>query len=220
MNRKHILEVIKQAKAESKPRNFKQTYDLIINLKNLDLKNPAQQLDFFVTLPHPKGKLQKVCALVGPELADEARKYCTTTIIQDEFDAYQKDKKKIKKLAEEHDWFIAQANIMAKVAQVFGSVLGPRGKMPNPKAGCVVPPKASLGPLVEKLQKTVHVKAKDKNSPVVHLSVGREDMPDEEVAENIATLYDQVLHHLPGEHNNIKSVFLKLTMGKPVKMEQ
>lgn len=219
MDKQHLKELLTKVKTESTKRKFKQTYDFIINLKNLDLKNTSQQVDFFVTLPYPRGKEMKVCALVGPELADEARKYCHKTITQSEFEKYQKDKTAAKKLAEEYDWFIAQANIMAKVAQTFGSILGPRGKMPNPKAGCIVPPKANLAPLVEKLQKTVGVKAKDKNSPVIHLPAGREDMPDEQVLENLHTLYDQIIHHLPGEHNNIKSVYLKLTMGNPVKVE-
>lgn len=219
MNKETLKKLLTEAKGNSKERKFSQTYDFIVNLKNLDLKNLNQQVDFFATLHFPLCKKRKVCAIVGPELVDEAKKYCDMTITPAEFDALQKDQKKVKKIAEEHDWFIAQANIMGKVAQVFGRVLGPRGKMPNPKAGCVVPPKTNLAPLIEKLQKTIHVKAKDKNNPVLHLSIGTQDMPEEQLIDNGVTLFDQVLHHLPGEHNNIKSVYLKLTMGKPIKVE-
>ena len=55
-------------------RNFKQSIDIIINLKEIDIKKTDQQFDFFVTLPHSKGKGAKVCGLVGPELQDEAKK--------------------------------------------------------------------------------------------------------------------------------------------------
>ena len=70
-----------------------------------------------------------------------------------DFDQFKDNASKIKKLAGEYDFFVAQANIMPQVATVFGKVLGPRGKMPNPKAGCVVPPKSQLGPLKERLGK-------------------------------------------------------------------
>lgn len=129
----------------------------------------------------------------------------------------QKDKKAVKKLAAEYDFFIAQANIMPKVATVFGRVLGPRGKMPNPKAGCVVPPKASLAPLYEKLQNMVRIKAKDK--PIVMAVVGDQSLKDEELADNILYAYNQIAHHLPKEEHNIKDAFIKLTMSKPVKIK-
>ncbi len=217
MNQKTALAAIKKARENSKKRNFSQTFELIINLKGVDLKKTESQLDFFVPLHFPLGKEIRVCALVGPELAEEAKKSCHTVITQDEFEKYAADKKAIKKLAAKHDFFIAQANIMTKVASVFGRVLGPKGKMPNPKAGCVVPPKTNLQPLIEKLKKTVHVKAR--TSPVIQVPVGKESMPDEEIADNLLGVYNQVIHHLPNEEQNIKDVYVKLTMGKPVKVE-
>jgi len=106
---------------------------------------------------------------------------------------------------------------MAKVATTFGRVFGPKRKMPNPKAGCVVPPKASLKPLFEKLQKTVRIYAKER--PILQVAVGNESMKDEEIADNIMTVYDQVIHHLPSEENNIRNLFIKLTMGAPIKVK-
>ena len=217
MKKDEVLKVIKELKEKSFKRNFKQTYDLIITLTKLDLKKPDNQLDFFQTLHFTKGKDVRICAFVGPELASQAKETCKTTILVDDFDKYAKDKKAIKKLANEHDFFIAQATVMPKVAQAFGRVLGPRGKMPNPKAGCVVPPNANLKPLAAKLQKTARILAK--TSLMVQTAVGIEDMKDEEVVDNIMTVYDGVLHHLPGGRSNIKHVLLKLTMGKPVKLE-
>jgi len=217
MNNKNVLETLKKLRQCSKKRNFRQTFDLILNLKDLDLKKPDHQLDFFVTLHYSKGREVKVCALVGPELQDEGRKVCDETITQDSFEKYHKDKKITKKLAETFDFFIAQANIMPKIASSFGTVFGPRGKMPNPKAGCIVPPKINLKPVYDKLQKTIRVKAK--TVPLIQCAVGSEEMKDEEISDNIMTIYNQVIHHLPGEKNNIKSIYLKLTMGKPEKVE-
>jgi large subunit ribosomal protein L1 len=148
---------------------------------------------------------------------EQAKKTFDTAILSDDFQAYAKDKKKTKKLATEHDYFVAQANIMPQVAGAFGRVLGPKGKMPNPKAGCVVPTNANLGVLAPKLKKMVRISAK--TMPMVQLRVGKEDSNEEEVIDNILTIYDGLIHHLPGGLNNVKKTLLKLTMGKPVKIE-
>jgi large subunit ribosomal protein L1 len=215
MEKTHALKTLQEAKAAGPQRKFAQSVDLVINLKDLDFKKPDNHVDFYVTLPREHGRKIRVCAFAGPELRDEAAQHCDTVISVDDFDQF-KDKKKVKKLAKSHDYFIAQANIMPQVATVFGRALGPRGKMPNPKAGCVVPPKANLKPLVDKLQKTVRVIAK--KDPVLHLFVGKESQPDEQVAENIQYCFQQVQSHLPGELNNIRNALIKLSMGKPVKL--
>ena len=103
---------------------------------------------------------------------------------------------------------------MPQIAATFGRVLGPKGKMPNPKAGCVVPPKAVLKPLVEKLQKLVHVSAK--LVPMVQCKVGSESMSDDALVANIMIVYDQIVHLLPAGEQNVKAAFVKLTMGVPV----
>ena len=217
MDKNSVKEAIKNLKESSKKRNFKQTFDLIINLRGLDLKKPDQHVDIYVPLHYSKGKPIKICAFVGPELKEEANKVCDKTVFVDDFPSYQKDKKITKKLAQEHTFIIAQATIMPKVAQVFGKVLGTRGKMPNPKAGCVVPPKAALQPLYERLQKTVSLKAKVQ--PAIKCIVGTEDQNEDEVADNIMTIYNALVHKLPSEHHNIKNVLLKLTMSKPVEVK-
>lgn len=218
MEKQAILKVIKELKENSKKRKFSQTYDLIIVLKGLNLKKPEDQVEFFQALKHDNGKKPKICALVGAELASKAKDVCDVVVKDDDFPKYQKDKKAAKKLANECDWFIAQANLMPQVAAAFGRVLGPKGKMPNPKAGCVVPPNANLAPLCERLRKTVKVAAK--TVPMIQCAVGKEDMKDEDITDNIWTIYDGLVHHLAAGIDNIRSIMLKLTMGKPVKMEK
>lgn len=215
MEQELILKSISEAKNSSK-RNFLQSYELIINLKDIDIKKPEHQPNLFIQLPHQRGKKAKVCAFCGPELLPQAKEICDRVVLSDEFDKF-KSKKEIKKLAEEHDYFIAQANVMTRVASVFGRVLGPRGKMPNPKAGCVVAPNANLRQLYDKLQNTINVTVKQ--SPHIQCAVGTESMKPEDIAENIMAVYDAVLHSLPNERENIKSAYIKLTMGKPVEVK-
>jgi len=216
MNKNKFLEALKKAKEGSKKRNFKQKVDLIVNLKDLDLKKPEQQVEFFLKLHYDKGRESKICALVGSELAAKAKSACDNVVLADDFGKYAGNKKLSKQLCKEYDFFIAQANIMAKVAASFGRILGPRGKMPNPKAGCVVTDKTDLNALCANLKKTVKISAK--TGLIIQLIIGNEEMKDEEITDNAYNVYEQLAHHLPNEKHNIKSVFLKLTMGKPIKV--
>ncbi len=216
MRRDLVTKALDTLKEEAKKRNFSQTIDLIINLKDLDLKKPEHHVDVFVRLPKGRGKKVKICAFVGPELNSEAKQVFDRVILIEQFPGF-KEKREIKKLAAEFEFFIAQATIMAKVATTFGRVLGSRGKMPNPKAGCVVPPKGvNLKQLYEQLQSTIKVKAK--TAPHVQCAVGTEDMSIDDLTENIMSVYDAVLHAVPNEHHNIKSIFVKRTMSKPVQV--
>ncbi|MGM5481156.1 MAG: 50S ribosomal protein L1 [Nanobdellota archaeon] len=215
VSKKHVLSVLKEMRENGKKRNFTQTVEMFVNLKDLNLKKPEEQVEFFTQEPQPINK-RKICAIVGPDTETSAKEACDKVILQSELDDYKKDKKAAKKLADEYDFFIAQANLMGQIAGAFGRIFGPRGKMPNPKAGCVIPPKASIKPLYERLQTTVKVSAK--KFPVIHVVVGKEDMDDEAIAENIVYFYDQVEHHLPRENHNIKNALIKTTMGAPIKL--
>ncbi|MBI2143836.1 hypothetical protein HYU17_01635 [Candidatus Woesearchaeota archaeon] len=206
-----IAEVRKSGK-----RGFVQSVDLVVPLTGLDLKKPDHQVDFFVDLPGGLGRKMKVCALIGPELQPEAKSACDGMVLQEDFASYGKNRKLAKKLVKQYDFFIGQANIMPQIAATFGRVLGPKGKMPNPKAGCIVPPKAALKPLVDKLQRIAHVTAK--TVPIVQCKVGNEALADEQLAANASAVYGQLIHVLPQGEQNIKAAFIKLTMGKPVKV--
>jgi large subunit ribosomal protein L1 len=211
-----ISKALAQLREKAVKRNFVQTIDLIINLKNLDLKQADQQVDQYILLPKTRGRQIRIGAFIGAEMAAAAKGMVDVIVMHDDFPSYAGDKKKIKKLAQDCDFFISQANIMPDVAKVFGRVLGPRGKMPNPKAGCVVAPNANLKPLADRLRTTVRCAAKTQLS--IKLPIGKEDQKDEDIIENVHTIIEHLLHALPQEKNNVGSIILKLTMGAPVKI--
>lgn len=213
MDKKQILDTIQEVRKNSKKRNFNQTFDLVINLKGLDLKNPEHNINNFLQMPFYKGKESKVGAVVGDELISKAKAVCDEVIHEKDLTALSKDKKKVKKLSRGIDYFLGQADIMPKIATSLGKVLGPIGKMPNPKAGCIIPPTIpDLKHIVAKLKNTVRIHTK--NEPGVKVMVGKQDMKDEEIAENVLAVYNNLIHSLPQERQNIKSIFLKLTMSK------
>ena len=216
MEKKEILEALQKAKKESKERKFNQSIDFSIVFKELDLNKPEGKIDDFLTLPNKVSKPVKICALVDKELTTTAGELFDKVIAKDEFSKVAGKKRELKKLAREYDFFIAQANIMTDVAATFGKIFGPVGKMPNPKAGCIVTPKSDLESLKDRLQRTVGIK--NRKQPVVSMRVGAEDMDEEKVISNTLTAYDFIKRKLPRAEQQIKKTYIKLTMGKPIKI--
>ena len=214
MNQKTFEQKIKEAR--NVKRNFSQSFELIVNFKDLDLKKPEHQVDVFIQLPKSTPKQKKICAFVDSDMNDEAKQQCDGFVTLVDFSHYSKDKKLAKKLANKYDFFIAQANVMPKVATTFGRVLGPRGQMPNPSAGAIFPARAQLTPLVNKFRHTI--RARVLKMPSLQCFVGTEAMDDDALAENASHILDQIVNELPGNVANLRSVFIKTTMGKPVKV--
>jgi len=217
MEKQHVLTVLKQLRTSLKKRNFSQTLDIIFNLQGIDIKKPDQKLDFYFNLPHAKGKKTNICALVDAALASQTRKIFDTTISKEEFPKWTNKTKEQKKLAEEHDYFLAQADLMTSIAATFGKVLGPKGKMPNPKAGCVIPTTAPLEPLATRLSTLARIQTK--NDLTIKLPLGTEAMTDEQLCDNILAAYNTLLTKLPQEKNNIRNSLIKFTMSQPLSLE-
>ncbi len=210
MNKEQVIKTLKKVKQNSPKRNFKQSIELIINLKGINLKKQDNQINVLAVMPYPWGKKNSVCAFVGSELKKQAEEVFDETIHIDEFQKYS-DKKLLKKLAKKHDFFVAQANVMPQVATTFGRVLGPLGKMPNPKIGAVLPPTANPKQIYDKLQKSKRLMSRA--NPIIQTGIGKEDSKEEELAENAVAVYNTILHAVPSDIQNIKNIYIKSTMG-------
>jgi large subunit ribosomal protein L1 len=202
---------VREAKESSKPRKFVQTWDFSINLKGLNLKKPENRFNFELMLPEGRGKDLKV-AFIADSLESEAKKHADLLIRKEEIESLAKNRKKLKKIADDYDWFFGEASLMPLIGKSFGAVLGPRGKVPKP-----VPPKVNVEPFVQRARRSVRVFVKD--SPVVHVPVGTDRMDDEKIAKNIEAVYNAVREKLPKGNTNIRSMLIKLTMGKPVRID-
>jgi len=208
---KKTLRVIKEALEASKQRNFKESVDLAINLKDIDLSIPKNRIDDEVLLPKGRGKTVKIAVFGSGELAVKAKGVADLVITPEELDDLAEDKKKAKKVANEHIFFIAEAPLMPTIGKKLGVVLGPRGKMPKP-----IPPSADPKPLIENLRKTVRLRSKDRRT--FHTPVGTKDMSIEELAENVDVVLKRLLGKLERGKMNIASIYIKTTMGKSVKL--
>lgn len=206
MDKQEILEAIKSLRENNK-RKFSQSVDLIVNLRNFDIKK--ETVNLFLNMPH-KIREAKLGAFF------EKKSSFIDTITKAEFDSY-KEKKKIKHLIKDYDFFISSPKMMPLVATNFGRYLGPVGKMPSPQLGIIKEESESeIKEVIKKFEKIVRVKSKE---PSLKFSIGREDMSDEAIAENVEFAYTHILNALPKKKENIKSVMIKLTMTKPLKIK-
>lgn len=189
-------------------RKFEQTIELIVNLKKFEVKKT--QINNFVNIPH-KIKEKRICGFI------EIKSDLIDVIPKKDFPIYKDNKKKIKELAKHYDFFISSASNMPMVATIFGRVLGPAGKMPSPKLGIILnEDEKSIRDLVEKINKVVRIQAKE---PSIKLSIAKESMKDSEIVNNVKRIYSSILNELPRQKDNIKSVMVKTTMGKPIKVD-
>ncbi len=207
-----IAKGIKEMRDKTKQRKFVQGIDLMLALKDIDINKPENRLNEEIVLPAGMGKDVKLSLIATGELALQGKKVIDKVISKEDLEELGKDKKATKLLANEYDFFIAQSDLMVTVGKTIGSVLGPRGKMPKP-----VPPNADLKPLVERLKKTIKIKMKD--TPIVQVPVGTEEMDDQKLATNIEAVLNYLEGKLEKGINNIRSVYIKATMGPSVKLE-
>ena len=206
MVEKSTLTAVNKALESAKKRKFRETVDLAINLKDVDLSIPKNRIQDDIVLPHGRGKALKVCVIGGGEMALKAKGAADLIITPDELGKIADDKKQAKAVARQMDYFIAEAPLMPMIGKRLGIVLAPRGKMPKP-----IPPGADPKPMIENLRKTVSVRSKDRRT--FQVPVGTADMTSEEIAENIDAIMKRILTKLEKGKMNIDTAFVKTTMG-------
>jgi large subunit ribosomal protein L1 len=213
LDNKTISEAIKQAKAKSGAKKFNQTVDLILDIVEIDMKAPEGKIQEVVELPYVTGKPNKICVVASGEFAMKAKNSQADKVLERaDLDALNGKKKDLRKLASEYDVFISEAPLMPLVGRILGPVLGPRGKMPIP-----VPPNIDIAPIINKHRKTVVVRMR--SQPIIQVSVGSEQMKDEELVENTMAVLRVLDGKLKRGLKNVKYAFIKTSMGEPIKIK-
>lgn len=211
------LEVaISQAKAKSserKHRNFTETVELLIGLRDIDLKNPANRINLETLVPNDLGGNSSVAVFAEGDLATRSDESGLKTISRAEIEQLAKETKRAKKLANQYTFFLAEPPLMAVVARFLGKTLGPRGKMPKP-----IPPRVEIGKFVERYNRTVTLRLK--TTPVINTKIGKANLNDTVLAENASAILQALLAKLPKGIGQVKNVHIKTTMGPSVKVER
>lgn len=203
-------EAVDSLKEKSGERGFTQSVDLVINVRDLDLDDPDNRFSTKVNLPHSPSDEIRIC-VIGKTIINDAGN-ADRVVDPDELDEIIGDDAAAKDLAEEYDFFIAEAPMMPKIGRELGSVLGPRNKMPEP-----MEPGEDPSERIEELKTTISLNLKE--NPSIKCKLGEEDMDDGDIVDNAEAVYESVLNHLPRNEHNIKNILVKYTMSTPVEVD-
>ena len=201
-----IENAVSRALEEAPDRNFRETVDLAVNLRDIDLDNPANRVDEDVVLPAGTGQETTIVVFAEGETALRAEDVADQVLSADELEDLGDDDDEAKDLAADTDFFVAEANMMQDIGRYLGTVLGPRGKMPTP-----LQPDDDVVEVVNRMKNTVQLRSRDRRT--FHTRVGAEDMTAEDISDNIDVIVRRLHADLEKGPMNIDSIYVKTTMG-------
>lgn len=207
-----ILNTVERLFEESPQRNFAESVDLAINLKNLDMSQPKYRVDEEIYLPNGLGKDLKIAVFAKGEVGLQAKEAgCDYVFTEEDINDLADDKSRARSLANECDFFIAEVQYMPLIGKTLGAILGPRGKMPVP-----LTPDKNVADMIKSSKNSIRIRSKDKLT--FHVAVGRRDMDAERIAENIESIVNRVESVLDKGKQNLKSIYVTTTMGKSLRV--
>jgi len=206
-----IEEAVSSALEGAPSRNFTETLDLAINLRDIDLNDPSNRVDESIVLPSGTGQETRIVVFATGETAVRAEDVADEVLSPDELEELGDDDDEAKDLADDTDFFIAEAAMMQDIGRYLGTVLGPRGKMPTP-----LQPDDDVVETIERMKNTVQLRSRDRRT--FHTRVGAQDMEPEAVANNIDVIVRRLEADLEKGPLNIDSMYVKTTMGPAVEV--
>ena len=209
MNKKDISKKIEEAKSKSTQRKFKQSVELSMNFKEVNLESAEYKLNLNILLPKGRGKDIKIGIFADGDMNVRAKKVSDYVLNKAEIEEYARNKRRMRKFATDCYAFIAQPDMMPLIGKTWGVVLGPRGKMPQP-----VPDSADLTTITNRIKNTVRVRSK--KNPTIQVPVGIEDMSPDDLADNVSVVLDAEERIIPKE--KVQSAYLKTTMGSVIRL--
>ncbi|KAJ3354498.1 hypothetical protein HDU83_005200 [Entophlyctis luteolus] len=195
---------------EEKPRKFTETIELQIGLKNYDPQRD-KRFSGTVRLPNIPRPQMKICILADARDADHAKEISLDSMSVEDLKKLNKNKKAIKKLAKKYDQFLASEALIKQIPRLLGPGLSKAGKFPTP-----VTQQDNLGEKVSEIKATI--KFQLKKVLCLGVAVGHVKMTEDELVANIMMSINFLVSLLKKNWQNVKSLFIKSSMGKPVRL--
>jgi len=203
-----IGEAIKVLK-ETATAKFNETVELHVNL-NIDPKYSDQQLRTTMTLPNGTGKTIEIAVLTNESNFEEAQTAGASVVGNDDL---------ISQISQGNinfDLLIATPEMMPKLAKL-GRILGPKGLMPSPKSGTVT---TTLKDTLSEFKKGKFEYKADKTG-IVHVSFGKANFTEIQLAENLIAAYKSIEQNRPSgvKGKYFKSIYLCTSMGPSIQLD-
>ena len=208
----NIQTAIQRALDESPERKFVESVEISFTLRDVDLKNPTNRIQEEVRLPSGRGKPIKISMFAGGEMATKAKAAGIEVIDPATIEDLGGNKQLARKVANKNDFFLSEIPHMGTVGRFLGVVLGPRGKMPRP-----VPPNVDPGMIATGLKDTSIVRSRDRIT--FHTAFGSREQGLDDLTANAVAIWDRVMSKLERGAGNIRSCYIKTSMGPSIKVE-
>ena len=208
----NIQTAIQRALDESPERKFVESVEMSFTLRDVDLKEPKNRIQEEVRLPSGRGKPVKISMFAGGEMATKAKAAGIDVIDPSTIEDLGGNKQLARKVANKSDFFLAEIPHMGTVGRFLGVVLGPRGKMPRP-----VPPNVDPGRIETGLKDTSIVRSRDRVT--FHTAFGSREQGIDDLTANAIAIWDRVMSKLERGAGNIRSCYIKTSMGPSIKVE-
>ena len=191
--------------------NFDATVEAHLRL-GVDPRKADQQVRSIILLPHGTGKKVRILVFAEGEAEKLAQEAGADYVGSDEL---------IKQIQDgwlDFEVAIAVPQVMGKVGRL-GKILGPRGLMPSPKAGTIVPAE-DLPRLIDEMR-SGRVEFRLDKTANLHIPIGKVGFPKENLSANFAALMEAVLKAKPAgaKGQYIRKIILTTTMGPGVKVD-
>lgn len=207
-SKEQVLSAVQKALQDKETRKFTQTAELSVNFRGIDFNKAEHRLNLEILLPKGRGKAIKIVVFADSPIATEAKAAGADLIISSA-EVVKYTDTEVKALTKNSE-FLAQPQLMMVVGKKFGQILGGRGKVPKPLVG-------NVAASVKAARSVVKIKSRGKNLPTVHCPIGTEKMSPEDITDNAVAVLSAITNKV-GDYP-VASVYVKLTMGKPVKIE-
>ena len=209
-NNDQLKELVKKAREATPKRNFAQSAELTLVLREIDVKK-GFSLNEIVVLPNPSKDGASLCMLATGDMGLRAKKAGVDQVMEPEtLDRIGTNRREARKIVRSYDFFLADATLMSSVGRSLGQFLGPKGKMPTP-----VPYGAPIENIASRLRSSTRIRSK--NQLNMSTKIGDESMTDEQLAANASAVIASVEKKLPQGDKNFKNAIIKFTMGKALK---
>lgn len=207
-----LADLISGAREHVKQRKFKQSVELIVNFKDIDVKK-GFALNETVQLPKTSSPAT-VCVIASGDMGQKAKQANADAVVgSEDLDRFAANKRESRKFINKYDFFLADTQMMPAVGKSLGQLLGPRGKMPTP-----VPFNAPIEAFLNRFKTSIRVRTRASLS--LSCKIGDETMDDGDLATNAHAVLSTIERKLPNGEKNIKRVIVKTTMGRPAKQVQ
>merc|ERR1712214_114930 len=193
-----------------KKRKFVETVDLQIGLKNYDPQKD-KRFSGTVKLKHVPRRKYRVCLLGDQQHIDEAKSLGMDAMSADDLKKLNKDKKKVKKLAKSYDAFLASDALIRQIPRLLGPGLNKAGKFPS-----ILAQGEDMVGKIEEMKATI--KFQMKKVLCLAVAVGTVEMTDDQIVQNLNMSVNFLVSLLKKQWQNVRSLHIKSTMGKPVRL--